>query len=419
MNAGIIKASTIYLGANLYSRAIPFLLLPLLTFYLSSDDYGRLGLFQALISLTIPFVGLSLSTNITRNAHLIESDKFKHITSNLVRILTKTTVFTLIIAIAITTLLSLETVELPFNSKLIPLLPVISALSTLNLIFLAIFRNSNRAEDYAKSEIIRATLFGATTLFLLFHFSISWIAIIASQIISLALVCTNNIKRTSKFFLPITVYPNKNVRDEILKVSLPLVPHALATSSIIIIDRIVLGIYCGLNEIGVYFLAFQIGSITSILIDAVILAWSPWFYKKIKASENKPEIVKKTYAITLFFTAIAILIGFIFPFVINEFFPSSYSDSSKLVPYIALACLAHGLYKLAMPYLVYTKNTKALAKSTLIAACSNLVLNLAMIPELGPKGAAISTGISYAIAFLLVFKVATEITPMPWVAKSK
>ncbi len=56
-----LKNSFVYLFSNVFNASIPFILLPLFSHYLSTDDYGRVTMFQILIIyIHTPLKGIDL-----------------------------------------------------------------------------------------------------------------------------------------------------------------------------------------------------------------------------------------------------------------------------------------------------------------------------------------------------------------------
>ena len=45
-STGLLRNSTIYLTSNILNALVPFLLLPVLTRYLTPDEYGQIAMFQ-------------------------------------------------------------------------------------------------------------------------------------------------------------------------------------------------------------------------------------------------------------------------------------------------------------------------------------------------------------------------------------
>lgn len=57
--SNFFKSTSVYFLANILNAVIPFLLLPILTRYLSVEEYGQIAMFQLLIGGLAGFVGLN------------------------------------------------------------------------------------------------------------------------------------------------------------------------------------------------------------------------------------------------------------------------------------------------------------------------------------------------------------------------
>lgn len=55
----LIKGASIYLTSNILISVIPFLLLPVLTRYLTQAEYGQIAMYQTLLSGMGAFIGLN------------------------------------------------------------------------------------------------------------------------------------------------------------------------------------------------------------------------------------------------------------------------------------------------------------------------------------------------------------------------
>src|SRR5690606_20620783 len=56
----LLAGTAVYLVANILNAIIPFALLPVLTRYLSPEEYGQVAMFQTLLGALAAFVGLSM-----------------------------------------------------------------------------------------------------------------------------------------------------------------------------------------------------------------------------------------------------------------------------------------------------------------------------------------------------------------------
>lgn len=55
----LLKGASVYLVSNILNAVIPFLLLPVLTRYLSPAEYGQIAMFQTLLAGIGTFIGLN------------------------------------------------------------------------------------------------------------------------------------------------------------------------------------------------------------------------------------------------------------------------------------------------------------------------------------------------------------------------
>lgn len=83
----LVKSSGIYAITNILNSAIPFFLLPILTRYLTPEEYGLVAMIGVLVGLTSPFVGINTHGAITRKYYDRDSIKFTEYVGNCLFIL--------------------------------------------------------------------------------------------------------------------------------------------------------------------------------------------------------------------------------------------------------------------------------------------------------------------------------------------
>ena len=59
MKSSLGKSIFVYTLSNLFSSALPFILLPFLTHYLSPKDYGILSNLTGFLAIVMPLVGIN------------------------------------------------------------------------------------------------------------------------------------------------------------------------------------------------------------------------------------------------------------------------------------------------------------------------------------------------------------------------
>ena len=81
-NMSLFRSAGVYGTSNVIERAIPFLLMPVMTRFLSPSDYGVVAMFAVLVSLASPLVGLNLPGAIHRKYFDRENIDFAAYVSN-------------------------------------------------------------------------------------------------------------------------------------------------------------------------------------------------------------------------------------------------------------------------------------------------------------------------------------------------
>ncbi|NLE26818.1 MAG: oligosaccharide flippase family protein, partial [Clostridiaceae bacterium] len=91
INSSLFQSAGIYTITSGINAAIPFLLMPILTRYLTPLDYGTVAMFGVLLSFVAPFTGLSINGAIARQYYASnEVDMPRYVSNCLMILLTST-----------------------------------------------------------------------------------------------------------------------------------------------------------------------------------------------------------------------------------------------------------------------------------------------------------------------------------------
>ena len=408
----IIKSSVIYLGSSILNKAIPFLLLPILTKYLSPEEYGVLSIFQLMISFFIAFVGMAIHTNVSKNFFKYTKKQTSLMTGNILMILSLTTLIYFVITLGVSFYYH-EIFSVPSNWVVI--IPILSFMFMVNTINLTILRNEEKAVLFGVYEVANTAVNMGVTILLLLMYHYGWYARAGGIIVAYTLFFIISLLHMRKNGFIILQYDRKEVR-KILKLSIPLIPHVVGGIIIALSDRFFIERMVSLEMVGIYSVGYMFGMVVVLFTDAFLKAWSPWFYKMLSDADisKKLKIVKYSYLYILatFIIAfgISIFAKFIIPYVVDV----RYAGAEIYVFWIAIGYAVHGVYKIFFPYLVHTSKTAFLGVSTVIAAALNLIFNYFLIKEFGAIGAAYATVLSFIVSASLVFWYQNKHFKMPW-----
>ena len=408
----LFQGFVIYLGSSLINKAIPFFLLPILTKYLSTEEYGILAIYQVMISFGMPVIGMGMQNNITRNFFRESKEFLARLVFNLLLVLWfSSTLFLIFIIVYI----GLGGEQFSIPDRWLFVLPVIALMNMVNSFNLTILRNNKQALEYGAFEISKTAIDLLLTIVLVVVYVFGWEGRASGILVGTFLIGIISLFRIwQSGFLVIKI--DLSQIKEILTISLPLIPHALGIAIITLSDRLFIDQMISTAAVGVYTVGYQFGMIMTLIVTAFNHTWSPWMYELLaeESKENKVTIVKATYLVSIGFIVMALLITgvsyYLLPFMTEE----SYHGGIVFVIWIAIGYAFNGMYTLVFPYGVHVGSTSYLGITTFSAAMINLIANYYLISMNGAIGAAQATLVSYVLMFLSVWWYSNRLYPMPW-----
>lgn len=388
----IIANSGIYTLINLLQKGINFLLIPVLTAYLSTYDYGVVAVVTAINAFLNVFYLLSLNGCLNRFYYEYREDKEK-IRKLFGTIITFVLGFSSLLSIVL--ILGHSIFLDPFlkNVDFYPymLLGMVSVL--FNPVF-TIYQNTLQARQEGKNYGRNNLSFFFTNLILLLT-SVIIFDMGAKGVLG-ALALTNII-----FFIYTILQFGKEIKFGIdsvilkqsLKYSLPLVPHALSGVTTNIIDRLFVNSMISTSVTGIYTLGSTFGSIIFLIASGINQAFVPWFTQQVKNQDIK-KIPGFAKGLVFVYSLIALGISFFSKEIIKWVTPDAYHEAWKIVPLIAFAFVFHGCYYFFSTPFFYDmsgKGSRTLPVFTISAALVNILLNYFLIEKYGIMGAASAT----------------------------
>ena len=193
----------------------------------------------------------------------------------------------------------------------------------------------------------------------------------------------------------------KTPMREMIKFGMPLILSMSITWILQSTDKFFVSAYNGYLELGIYSSAFTIVAIINSVQESFITFWVPVANEKYKESPENTEFFSKVNSIV---SMLMLLIGvgiITFKDIIVILLGSKYRDAIFIFPVLALMPIMYTISETTVIGINFKKKTRYHIITSLIAAVANIIGNTILVPVLGAKGAAISTGISYMIFFIV------------------
>lgn len=396
----LLKDSAIYLGGEILSKVVPFILIPYLSRKLGVEGYGELSYYQTYIALFVIFLGLSQDGAIARYFYFYGK-------RSLPLVINSGIIYTLIISFILLCIIF-------FLRSTILIWAVFSALfQSLLSAQLSIRQCQKKASSYALIQIIYSVLsLIITILFLeIFESNLVEMRIIALSLATTLSFCIAYIlymrDRKIKIFFNVKKY--KIGILYILVFGIPLIFHNMSFFIKGQVDRFFIYHQFSSSDLGLYSMGANLASIFSVLIMAVNKASIPYYYELLK---NKKMDIKKIYKIaslSLLFIPLPSIVIYLIP---ESFFllllGNEYSGVKYFFSIFVLSNMLLIPYVILVNYIFYFGYNKIISYCSIISTTIYL-LSLFVLIEYGINYVPISSVISsfgiLPVLFLVIKRI--------------
>ena len=395
------KNIIIYGLSNGLKSLVPFIMLPILTSYISAEGFGILSLIETTILFLSPFILLNLEAGV--NVEYFKSSK-----PNLAKYLSNGLRLSLISFVGVFILFyfaqDLISFSLGIPANIILLLPVFVLLRLIPTVTLVFYQAQQKPVSYLFYSLFQTVFdFALSAAFIMYwnrgylgRLEGTYLAFFIATIIGIFIIY-----RMGYFDSSFT----KEKMKQVLKFGLPLIPHAVGGTIIAMSDRYFISIFEGNTEVGFYTAAYQVGAIMLLFSRSVNQAWNPMLYSLLKKRDYK-SVEKFTAILFGAFLLVGVIIYFSTDLVFEYLIDSSYVQAKAYVFLLLLGFLFQSIYFLFTNFIFYSKRTDILAAITFSGALLNLLLNYVLIKKMGVIGVAYATAITWFVFMIATFIVA-------------
>jgi O-antigen/teichoic acid export membrane protein len=409
----LAKHSAIYGMGDLLSKSIAFLMIPIYTHYLSTEQYGTLELLELTSYVVGMLLALGISQSVVRYYYEYKDEESRN------QVISVGLITIWVIAIAalvplflISGLLSQLVFKSPDYATLFNIVFVTLVVGLSNEIPMTLLRIKQKSVLYVIINLCRLILSLSLNILFIVYFKMGvWGILVSSLTASLSVAL---------FMLFYTVRGikltySRPIARSLLTYSIPLVGSWIGAYVLNFGDRFFLQRLTTLSDVGVYSLAYKFGFMPNFLILGPFLQiWGPKRFELV----NEPD-AKGIYSIVftyfwflqLFLSlGLSVMIKDVLSIVAGPEFQSAY----LYVPIILASYMVYGAYQYSQFGVLLQKQTKFLGLAGIIAAVVNIAANFLLIPALGIWGAAIATFVSFFFLFVLVLVVSQRAYHIPY-----
>ncbi|HKB87914.1 MAG TPA: oligosaccharide flippase family protein [Ignavibacteriaceae bacterium] len=410
----LVKHSFIYSISNLATKASGVILLPIYSTFFSVSEFGILGIIEVTISIFTELLNFGLGQSLVM---LTNHTDFENKKSSIFYTLTIVSAFIVIIFIA------LGEITVPYLSKLfqnpsdfyfyLRLAIYIISLRVLNIFFSNKLRADEKSIWFTASSLTKLGLTLGFIVYFVAYRNLGISGVLYSYILSEAvlflILIPSMIRGMTKRF-------EKDIIRVAISFGFPMIFTSVAMLILNVSDRYILKYFTNYKELGLYDLGYRIsGVVNMFVIMPFNLALMPFAYKIYQQEGDKRYFSKLLTYLTLLLVWISLALSLFSGNIIKIFaLNPEYWEAAKVIPVIVFSYIFFGMRIVVTLGMLLTKNTKALAYTTLFASGLNIILNIIFIPLWGMMAAAYSTLVSFIFLYWLSYIISQKYYSIPY-----
>lgn len=393
----LMMNSAIFAIGSFGSKILGFLLIRLYTSHMSTDDFGISDIIVKTANLLIPIVTLSVVEAVMRYSLDEKRDKQKIFTI---------AIYISFAGIAIITLFS----------------PLISQIKYFEgygyFLFIYLFTSSARAINQqflrTRGHIKLYSFDGILTVLTMVICNVIFIVVMNLGVVGylLSIIVSDALSAIFLFvvgqnyrYFRLDAF-DKKLAFSMIRYSAPLIPTAVLWWVVSSSDAYMVTHWLGEQANGIYSASYRIPTLISMVSTIFFQAWQMSLITEYKSDDAQDFFSKvfHAYQSVMYLTAGGILL-FLRPLMDLMIKNPDYSSAYKYTPFLVVGILMSCLCTFLSYVYAATHHTKNSLFTSLIAAVSNILLNLILIPDsgagVGVQGAAFATMVSYTACFVV------------------
>ena len=393
-----LLSNTAILGIGTFaSKVLVFLMMPIYTRILASDEFSVADIITQTANLLIPLAAVGIVEGIFRFALDGEAERKKTFSSGLAVLLVSSVIFSIIAVIA-------DIIGVPGDiGGYVWLITLYVICSNIQSAVSQYIRAKGNTILFAVGGIIGTALTVAFNLLFLITFKMGVLGYVLSVVVA-DIVVAFILFFCAKLYKDIDFkLVEKTKISEMLKYSIPMIPTLVFWWITNVSDRYMVSYMVSHEVNGLYSASYKIPTLLTLICGIFIEAWQ---FSAVSESDEKERSdffasVFSAYQGILFMAASGLIL--FAKFATRILLDQSYFDSWKYIPTLSIAMVFSAMVTfMGSVYLVKKKSVMSFVTAA-IGAVVNVVLNILLIPkfENSAMGAAIATFASYLVVMII------------------
>lgn len=382
-NIGILTLS------SFATKLLSFFLVPLYTNILTTTEYGTYDLFNATIGVLLPILTMNIQESVLRFALDSKFGRKTIVTVGAKYFLISNVI--VLLGLWVNALFEFNTVVMQYAAFFFLMFFV----QSLSGIVMAYIRGIDRIADLSISSVIASVVTICFNILFLAVFKFGLVGYFLANIFGPLIQCVYLIIKAhivQDVSLKESFHEEKRAMLDYCK---PMIANSVAWWVNNTSDRYVVIFFCGLAENGIYSVASKIPSILNIFQSIFNQAWTLSAVRDFDP-EDKSGFFSNTYrAYNCMMVIVCSAIIMTDKLLAKVLYAKDFYIAWKYVPWLTIAIVFGAMSGYIGGFFSAVKNSKIFARSSLVGAITNVLLNLLFTPFMGALGASVATTICY------------------------
>lgn len=399
MSKRLVKTTIYYSIGEIVPRIISFLLLPILTKFLTADEYGIVSYTNSVMTFIFVIATLSLNTFVLRNYYSTkdENSRKELIGSVFLFIFGFNCILILLQLLFFPLIIDFFKINIPFKPYF-QLAIFNNFFDVISIIPLVLYRVKENAKGFLILSLSRTLIQFIMVYILVVIYKEGLLGSYYARLIvniPFMFIYFYMIYRNSIFKI------NFKLIKVALKFTLPILPGSLAFLFVSLSDRVILERYISLEELGIFSVAITLATVLNIVIQALYKTFEPVLFKEYFNNDFQQTNLK-LYKIFL----LAVFVGAFGASIFSkEFFiiatSGVFREGYKLVPLLIVSVVIAGVNTYLNVLMIANKKQKMVSLVSTISAVISVILNFIFIPYFGCYGAIIASACSFLFSNII------------------
>ena len=379
----------IYAIGNFGTKILSFLIVPLYTFYISTEDMGVYDLLLSTVNLLCPLITMQIAD--AAYSWIIRGTKDAQ---SCIRASMQLLLMNTVVAVVTTCIVHFFT-PIPYFWQFLLLMISYNALSVVQ----KLLRGLKNQRLFALSGIAYTAIFLILNVIQICVLRQGVGSLLTSAFIANVLTILLVYILEKRIRVSFLGKPDIPVIKGMLRFAVPLIPNQLSWWVINSSDRYIIRLFLGLSANGVFAIAHKFPSILQLILSLFTTSWQDLAVSdKEDPGKFYGDVFRRLYVIA--FTMLLPVIPAT-KLVITWFMESNYHSAANYVAFLYLGTVFQAFSSFYGVGYLRGKDTKQASATSIYGAAVNILVHLALVKLVGLQAASISTFLGFLVMWLI------------------